>query len=159
VRSLLPVSQNLASATPNLSGTFQVLNHLFNLLGYYPGGGQHGYLWWLAWLDHNARTLFSVQDANGDFRPLFLQFSCKQIAMFFNPPPQLGPFLTAVATSILNLGPSQAACQAAGLGFNGNSTGGLPPLPLPKLPLAAKDKGSSASGARAGSAATSSKGH
>ncbi|HLJ04336.1 MAG TPA: MlaD family protein [Solirubrobacteraceae bacterium] len=133
VQSLLPVSEDLASATPNLSGTFQVLNHLFNMLGYYPGGGQHGYLWWLAWLDHNARTLFSVQDANGDFRPLFLQFSCQQLSMFFNPPPQLGSFLTTIATSILNLGPSHTACQASGLGTNSGSTGGLPPLPLPKL--------------------------
>jgi hypothetical protein len=67
---------HLGAATPNLSQAFGVLNHLFNNLGYYPDGGQHGYLWWLAWLDHNARTLFSVQDANGDFRPLFLQASC-----------------------------------------------------------------------------------
>ena len=50
------------------------------MLGYYPGGTEHGYLWWLAWLDHNARTLFSVQDANGDFRPLFLQASCASLA-------------------------------------------------------------------------------
>ena len=53
-----------------------MLNHLGNMLGYNPGNTVHGYLWWLAWLDHNARTLFSVQDANGDFRPLFLQGSC-----------------------------------------------------------------------------------
>jgi hypothetical protein len=46
------------------------------MVGYNPGNIEHGYLWWLAWLNHNARTLFSVQDANGDFRPLFLQASC-----------------------------------------------------------------------------------
>ena len=48
------------------------------MLGYYPGGGQHGYLWWLAWLGHNTRTLFSIQDANGPYRPLFIQFSCSR---------------------------------------------------------------------------------
>jgi phospholipid/cholesterol/gamma-HCH transport system substrate-binding protein len=84
VRNLQPASVNLAKATPNLSKTFNVLNHLFNLLGYSPGGGQHGYLWWLAWGDHNARTLFSVQDANGDFRPLFLQASCASLAQIAN---------------------------------------------------------------------------
>jgi phospholipid/cholesterol/gamma-HCH transport system substrate-binding protein len=84
VRSLVPAAQNLAKATPNLSNTFVVLNHLVNMLGYYPGGGQHGYLWWLAWLNHNARTLFSVQDANGVFRPLFLQLSCATIAQIVN---------------------------------------------------------------------------
>ena len=57
-----------------------MLNHFVNMLGYSPGGSQHGYLWWLAWLDHNARTLFSVQDANGDYRPLFLQASCATLA-------------------------------------------------------------------------------
>ena len=57
-----------------------VLNHLVNMLGYNPGGGQHGYLWWLAWLDHNARTLFSIQDANGVCRPLFLQASCASLS-------------------------------------------------------------------------------
>ena len=77
VRQLQPASINLAKATPGLTGTFQVLNHLFNDLGYYPtGNNEHGWLWWLAWLDHNARTLFSIQDANGVYRPLFLQGSC-----------------------------------------------------------------------------------
>jgi phospholipid/cholesterol/gamma-HCH transport system substrate-binding protein len=80
VRDLSPAAVNLAKATPNLSKVFVVLNHLANMLGYSPGGGQHGYLWWLAWLDHNARTLFSIQDANGDFRPLFLEASCSSYA-------------------------------------------------------------------------------
>jgi phospholipid/cholesterol/gamma-HCH transport system substrate-binding protein len=76
VRNLRPAAINLAAATPNLSGTFNTLNHVVNMLGYNPGNVEHGYLWWLAWLDHNARTLFSVQDANGVFRPLFIQASC-----------------------------------------------------------------------------------
>ncbi|MGH2870123.1 MAG: MlaD family protein [Solirubrobacteraceae bacterium] len=81
VRSLKPASINLAKATPDVTGTFHVLNNLFNMLGYYPTGtGQHGYLWWLAWLDHNARTLFSIQDANGVYRPLFLQASCAALS-------------------------------------------------------------------------------
>ena len=136
VRNLKPTAVNLAKATPNLSSTFSVLNHLFNMLGYSPAAGQHGYLWWLAWLDHNARTLFSNQDANGVFRPLFLQFSCQQLGMFFNPPPQLGSFLSVIGGSgFLNLGPANAACSAAGLGTN-SPNGGLPPLPsIPGLPL------------------------
>jgi phospholipid/cholesterol/gamma-HCH transport system substrate-binding protein len=76
VRNLRPAAVNLAKATPNLGKVFTVLNHFVNMLGYNPGGGDHGYLWWLAWLQHNARTLFSTQDANGIFRPLFLQASC-----------------------------------------------------------------------------------
>jgi phospholipid/cholesterol/gamma-HCH transport system substrate-binding protein len=84
VRNLRPAAKNLAAATPNLTNTFQVLNHLGNMLGYNPGDTEHGYLWWLAWLDHNVRTLFSVQDANGDFRPLFLQASCATYTQLIN---------------------------------------------------------------------------
>ena len=98
VRNLKPASRNLATATPNLSKVFVVLNHLFNDLGYSPGGGQHGYLWWLAWGDHNARTLFSVQDANGDFRPLFLQASCATFAQVVQ---NAGP----LSSLVLNLTP------------------------------------------------------
>jgi phospholipid/cholesterol/gamma-HCH transport system substrate-binding protein len=100
VRNLRPASINLAKATPDLSKTFKVLNSLFNLLGYHPGGGQHGYLWWLAWGDHDARTLFSVQDANGDFRPLFLQASCASLAQIAQDSPS-----AQLAMLILNLTP------------------------------------------------------
>jgi phospholipid/cholesterol/gamma-HCH transport system substrate-binding protein len=161
VRNLKPTAVNLAKATPNLSKTFVVLNHLFNMLGYSPGAGQHGYLWWLAWLDHNARTLFSNQDANGVFRPLFLQFSCQQLGMFFNPPPQLGSFLSVIGGSgFLNLGPANAACSAAGVGTN-SPNGGLPPLPtLPGLPLGlSKDHKSTSARAAARSSSASSQVH
>ncbi len=80
VRNLRPAAVNLATATPDLSKVFGVLNHLFNMLGYFPGGAQHGYLWWLAWLTHSTRTLFSNQNADGDFRPVFLQADCKNLA-------------------------------------------------------------------------------
>jgi phospholipid/cholesterol/gamma-HCH transport system substrate-binding protein len=80
VRQLRPASINLAKGTPGLTRTIALVNHLFNMLAYEPTGvDQHPYLWWLAWLDHNARTLFSIQDANGDFRPLFLQASCASL--------------------------------------------------------------------------------
>ena len=108
VRNLRPAAINLAKATPDLTSTFTVLNHLFNMLGYSPGGGQHGYLWWLAWLDHNARTLFSVQDADGVFRPLFIQLSCAELARIatFAPP----------VVGVLNLAPVQSICNSLGLG-------------------------------------------
>ena len=105
VRDLRPASINLAKAAPNLQKTFGVLNHLVNMLGYSPGGVQHGYLWWLAWLGHNTRTLFSVQDANGPYRPLFIQFSCSQISMLTSP---TSPF--ALVGSLLNLAPLRTAC-------------------------------------------------
>lgn len=88
VRSLSPTAVNLAKATPDLTGSFAVLNHLFNTLAYNelgsgvwnPSSKQvPGFLFWIAWLNHNAVTLFSSQDANGGWRPLFLGLSCSTI--------------------------------------------------------------------------------
>jgi phospholipid/cholesterol/gamma-HCH transport system substrate-binding protein len=84
VRHLRPAAVHLAAAAPNLGHAFGVVNHLLNMVGYNPGGAQHGYLWWLAWLDHNARTLFSIQDANGVYRQLFVQASCATLAQIAN---------------------------------------------------------------------------
>jgi phospholipid/cholesterol/gamma-HCH transport system substrate-binding protein len=128
VRNLKPAAINLADptvtqtangpvhegpATSNLTNAFNVLNHFGNMLGYNPGNTEHGYLWWLAWLDHNARTLFSVQDANGDFRPLFLQASCASLAQIANNSPlqEVIMNLTPILTSS-NLCPTQAAADA-----------------------------------------------
>ncbi len=129
VRDLKPAAENLAdpttvqtpngpvklgAATPNLSNVFNVLNHFGNMLGYNPGDTEHGYLWWLAWLDHNARTLFSVQDANGDFRPLFLQASCATLAQLANASPlqEVVMNLTPILTNA-GLCPTQAAADAS----------------------------------------------
>jgi phospholipid/cholesterol/gamma-HCH transport system substrate-binding protein len=105
VRNLRPAAINLASATPNLTKTFTVINHLANMLGYNPGDTEHGYLWWLAWLDHNVRTLFSVQDANGDFRPLFLQASCATYTQLVNSLNLQSTGLGSEIESLLNLTP------------------------------------------------------
>ncbi len=105
VSDLQPAASELATATPNLQNVFGVLNHFVNLLGYSPGAGQHGYLWWLAWLGHNTRTLFSIQDANGPYRPLFIQFSCSQIKLLTG---QGSSF--ALVGGLLNLSPLQAFC-------------------------------------------------
>jgi phospholipid/cholesterol/gamma-HCH transport system substrate-binding protein len=122
VRNLRPASVNLAAATPNLSKVFTVLNHLVNMLGYNPGDTEHGYLFWLAWLGHNARSLFSIQDANGVYRPLFLQLSCSSISQIVNQVPALG--------SILNLTPiltdaGLCAAQAAAIAASADSRTGV----------------------------------
>ena len=110
VRNLKPASNNLAKATPGLTGTFKVLNHLFNDLGYSPGGTQHGYLWWLAWGDHNARSVFATQDANGDFRQLFLQASCASLTQITQ---NLGP-LSAVVLNTLPILSNTGLCPGSG---------------------------------------------
>lgn len=112
VRQLKPASVNLAQATPSLSNVFKVLNHFVNMVGYNPGGAQHGYLWWLAWLNHSGRTLFSVQDGNGVFRPLFLQASCATLAQIVNSVAGSETILNLTPIlSNLNLCPKQAAAD------------------------------------------------
>jgi phospholipid/cholesterol/gamma-HCH transport system substrate-binding protein len=106
VRNLRPAAVNLAKATPNLSKVFTVLNHFVNMVGYNPGNAAHGYLYWLAWLDHNARTLFGLQDANGVFRPLFLQATCSTYAELLN--------FDKAAAILLAMNPTlTAACHLA----------------------------------------------
>ncbi len=80
IKELKAPAARLAQATPNLGTSFKVLNNFFNMLGYNPGSAEHGYLWWLAWADHNARSLFDSQDGNGDYRNIFLQLSCASAA-------------------------------------------------------------------------------
>jgi phospholipid/cholesterol/gamma-HCH transport system substrate-binding protein len=113
VRNLRPAAVELAKATPNLSTAFTVLNHLLNMLGYNPGNTEHGYLFWLAWLDHNVRTLFSTQDANGDYRPVFVEANCATLAAIANGFPGAEALynLTPILSN-LGLCPAQAAAIA-----------------------------------------------
>ncbi len=104
IRNLRPAATNLAAATPNLSRTFTVLNHFVNMLGYYPQGqDQHGYLWWLAWLGHEVRTLFGTQDANGVFRPIFLEANCASYGELLAANPSAEGLLAPVIQQSCNL--------------------------------------------------------
>jgi phospholipid/cholesterol/gamma-HCH transport system substrate-binding protein len=133
VGNLSPAATNLANATPNLQKSFVVLNHLVNMLGYSPSGGQHGYLFWLAWLGHNTRTLFSIQDANGPYRPLFIQFSCSQIAQLTNAG---SPF--SLVGGLLNLVPLRKFCPGLGALRARPSHGALSPSPAAASPPSPK---------------------
>jgi phospholipid/cholesterol/gamma-HCH transport system substrate-binding protein len=104
VRSLRPAAKDLAAATPLLTRSFTVLNHLFNLLGYNEGGPEpatkagrdEGYLFWLAWLNHNGAALFSTQDANGPFRPVAINAGCGGLNSFSQSDPALAMVLAPV---------------------------------------------------------------
>jgi phospholipid/cholesterol/gamma-HCH transport system substrate-binding protein len=127
VRHLRPASINLAKATPNLRGSFSVVNKFLNILGYNPPSPQHGYLWWLAWLGHIGRTVFAVQDGNGDFRQAFIQLSCATINQLTNQVPGgatilLGLNLTTILSNA-NLCPAQApAVQSQFRNFQSGGT-------------------------------------
>lgn len=130
VRNLRPASRNLATATPNLQKSFVVLNHLFNTLSYNPKGResasnparQEGYLYWIAWLNHQALTLFSSADANGSFRPLFLTASCPTFKQIVADNPGLG-----FVGNLVPLFDNKLVC-------GGPQGGGLLGLPIPGIP-------------------------
>ena len=106
VRNLKPASTAARRRRPPASRMYSWSSTTCSTkLGYFPGGSQHGYLWWLAWGDHNARSVFATQDANGDFRSLFLQASCASLSQVVQ---NLGP----LAAVVLNVAPSPrtAAC-------------------------------------------------
>jgi len=121
VQTLTPAAVNLAKATPNLSKTFGVLNNLLNMVGYYPSGSQHGYLWWLAWLDHNTRTLFATQDANGDYRPILLRLGCSQINFLKNNPAFGSVGLLVGASTLSEFCPASAAAKDVSGGTSGGA--------------------------------------
>jgi phospholipid/cholesterol/gamma-HCH transport system substrate-binding protein len=97
VRALRPASANLAEATPNLTRSFTVLNHLFNLVGFNPNGREEpgkpnreeGYLFWIAWLQHNGNAAFGTADAHGTFRPVTLGGTCGVLKSTVDDNPQL----------------------------------------------------------------------
>jgi phospholipid/cholesterol/gamma-HCH transport system substrate-binding protein len=98
VRTLKQPAADLATSTPQLTRSFTVLNHLFNLIGYNPNGREgpdksmntgpnpreEGYLFWIAWLLHNGDSVFSTSDANGPFRPITVGATCGTLKQFAN---------------------------------------------------------------------------
>ena len=88
VRDLKAPGRQLANATPDLTRSFVVLNHLFDLFSYNQNGREgpevanrdEGYLFWIAWLTHQTEHLFTQGDAHGSYRPVFIGGSCGSLA-------------------------------------------------------------------------------
>ena len=77
VKHLKQASEPLGGTVKNLSGSLSDLNRLFNGLAYNPPGDQEeGYMFWLAWLNHNTNNIFLTQDANGPLRRGVVLQSC-----------------------------------------------------------------------------------
>jgi phospholipid/cholesterol/gamma-HCH transport system substrate-binding protein len=67
----------LAKTSTGLTKSFRELNLFFNALAYNPpGAAQEGYLFWLAWLNHDTNALFFTQDAGGPLRHGLVEESC-----------------------------------------------------------------------------------
>jgi phospholipid/cholesterol/gamma-HCH transport system substrate-binding protein len=97
VDDLRPAVADLRATTPLLVRAFDVLTYVTNELGYNPPGPEEGYLFWLAWFDHNANSILSIEDAHGVAWRGQLIASCSTYAAL----PQLSPLLAlAVGTPV-----------------------------------------------------------
>ncbi|MCW3064888.1 MAG: hypothetical protein JWN32_2060 [Solirubrobacterales bacterium] len=117
VKVLRPAARDLAAATPNLVSTLKVVNVLLNELAYNPPGngvGQEGFLFWLAWANHDANSVFATQDAHGAVRRGLLVVSCSAVGQL-NAIGKVNPTLgTLVNLLHLPVCPSQAGAGSQG---------------------------------------------
>jgi phospholipid/cholesterol/gamma-HCH transport system substrate-binding protein len=82
VRQLRIVGENLKPLTPHLTKTFKVVNSLFNTLAFNPAGSaEEGFLFWVAWANHDAATIFGTQDAHGPIRRGLIITSCDSLSL------------------------------------------------------------------------------
>jgi hypothetical protein len=108
-RQLRAPAKSLAASTPDLTRSFTVLNHLFNMIGYNEKGRQaandatrdEGYLFYIAWLGHNGGALFSTSGNTGIFRPAALQVTCSTIKQIVAQEPEL-EFLQGLTGALLD---------------------------------------------------------
>jgi phospholipid/cholesterol/gamma-HCH transport system substrate-binding protein len=78
VRHLTQAAKPLETTTKGLRTTFVEFQALGNALGYNPpGSAEEGYLFWLAWLNHNTNALFYSQDAMGPMLRTVVMFGCQ----------------------------------------------------------------------------------
>ena len=80
-KQLRILGDNLKPLTPKLTSTFQVVNSLFNTLAYNPPGEEEGFLFWTAWANHDANTIFATQDAHGPVRRGLIVTSCDSLSL------------------------------------------------------------------------------
>lgn len=109
VRTLRPAARDLASVTPDLRTTLDVLNRLVNTLAYNPPGkAEEGYLFWAAWANHLGPTLFGTQDAHGPVRRGLFVTSCSSLGVL-ETITRANPLLGTL-TTLLNVPQREQVC-------------------------------------------------
>jgi phospholipid/cholesterol/gamma-HCH transport system substrate-binding protein len=151
-RALRIAANNLEPLTPKLTSTFKFVNSLLNTLAFNPKGPEEGFLFWTAWANHDANTIFGTQDAHGPIRRGLVVTSCDSLQLLgqvvtANPPlntlftllhaPSLAQVCPAQVTPTPKKGdkttPKSAAKPLPG-NSNGNGAGGTPASPTPGKP-------------------------
>jgi phospholipid/cholesterol/gamma-HCH transport system substrate-binding protein len=76
LKHLRQASRGLGDSAPPLRVAFRRLNELLNALAFNPSGSGESFLFWLGWLNHNANSAFSIQDANGPVQRGLILIDC-----------------------------------------------------------------------------------
>jgi phospholipid/cholesterol/gamma-HCH transport system substrate-binding protein len=144
-RALRIAADNLKPLTPHLTNTFRVVNSLFNTLAFNPSGPEEGFLFWTAWANHDAATIFATQDAHGPIRRGLIVTSCTSLGLLesvtaANPALNvLFQLLNAPATSKVCPSqipsPKRGSKKPAPRKSGGGSGPGTPPSPTPPKPV------------------------
>jgi phospholipid/cholesterol/gamma-HCH transport system substrate-binding protein len=66
----------LEQSSRELEGGITELNQVLNALAYNPSGPDEGYLFYLAWLNHNTNATFLTQDGLGPLRRGLFTYTC-----------------------------------------------------------------------------------
>jgi phospholipid/cholesterol/gamma-HCH transport system substrate-binding protein len=84
LRHIGQAAKPLNETTKGLTTDFGELNRLFNALAYNPpGAAQEGYLFWLAYLNHDTNAVFFTQDAGGPLRHGLVMNDCSTAGAAF----------------------------------------------------------------------------
>jgi phospholipid/cholesterol/gamma-HCH transport system substrate-binding protein len=110
-------AKRLAKATPGLTVVGKKLNRLGNMAAYNPNGAEapntagrdEGYLYWAAWLGHNANSIFSAGDAHGFYRRIYLTMGCDEALSLLGASP-LAPAVTGLQPLFSGSGPFAGGC-------------------------------------------------
>jgi len=81
VNQLGPATKELSEAFPKLASSFSVLNELFNEFAYNPGSKQGGFLFYLAWANHDFNSSVSTADAHGPLGHTLAYFNCNVVGI------------------------------------------------------------------------------
>jgi phospholipid/cholesterol/gamma-HCH transport system substrate-binding protein len=109
VKHLKQASAPLAKTTKGLAGSFSDLNRLFNAFAYNPPGGDEGYLFWVAWLNHNTNGVLQFEDAHGPLARGSVLQSCST-AYLADSLTASRPYLRTVQ-ELTNVPPSTPICE------------------------------------------------
>jgi phospholipid/cholesterol/gamma-HCH transport system substrate-binding protein len=79
VNQIQPATKDLSAAFPQLASSFSVLNELFNEFAYNPGSKQGGFLFFIAWANHDFNSAVSTADAHGPLGHTLAYFNCNVV--------------------------------------------------------------------------------